>query len=244
MNAGRAVVAEFVGTALLLAAIIGSGIMADRLCGGNVGLALLANTIATGGALIALILTFGPVSGGHFNPAVTLADALCGGVAWPLVGPYIVAQIAGAIAGAGLADGMFGLPLFFASHHQRSGGAMLVSEFVATFGLLAVIWGCVRSRPSATPFAVAAFIVGAYWFTPSTSFANPAVTIARSLTDTFAGIRPVDVPLFIVAQLLGALAATALFAYLSPISRAAAQTVVVAHPEVPRAQTSASVVAR
>lgn len=242
MNTGRAVVAEFVGTAFLLAAVVGSGIMASRLCGGNVGLALLANAIATGGALIALILTFGPVSGGHFNPAVTLADAWCGGVAWALVVPYIAAQVAGALIGTGLADGMFGLPLFFASHHQRSGGAMLVSEFVATFGLLAVIWGCVRSRPAATPFAVAAYIVGAYWFTPSTSFANPAVTIARSLTDTFAGIRPIDVPLFIVVQFLGALAATALFAYLLPISKAAAQAVVVAHPEVPRTQSTASAV--
>lgn len=240
MNARRAVIGEFVGTAFLLAAIIGSGIMADRLCGGNVGLALLANTIATGGALIALILTFGPVSGGHFNPAVTLADAWCGGVAWRLVIPYIAAQIAGALVGAGLADAMFGLPFFFASHHQRSGGAMLVSEFVATFGLLAVIWGCVRSRPAATPFAVAAYIVGAYWFTPSTSFANPAVTIARSLTDTFAGIRPADVPFFIVAQLLGALGATALFAYLSPKSQATARAVVVTHPEVPRTQSAAS----
>lgn len=239
MNAGRAVVAEFVGTAFLLAAVVGSGIMASRLCGGNVGLALLANALATGGALIALILAFGPVSGAHFNPAVTLADAWCGGVAWPLVTPYIIAQLAGALAGTGLADAMFGLPAFFASHHERSGGTMAVSEFVATFGLLAVIWGCVRSRPGATPFAVAAYIVGAYWFTPSTSFANPAVTIARSLTNTFAGIRPLDTPLFIVAQLAGAFAATALFAYLSPISRAAARSVVVAHPEVSPVQGAA-----
>jgi glycerol uptake facilitator-like aquaporin len=216
VSGGRAIVAEFIGTAFLLAAVVGSGIMADRLCGGNVGLALLANAVATGGTLIALILTFGPVSGGHFNPAVTVADAWCGGVAWPLVLPYAAAQLAGAIAGTGLANGMFGLPLFFASHHERSGGAMLVSEFVATFGLVAVILGCVRSRPVATPYAVAAYIVGAYWFTPSTSFANPAVTIARSLTDTFAGIRPSDAPPFVVAQLLGALAATALFAYLMP----------------------------
>ncbi len=235
MNAGRAIVAEFIGTAFLLAAVVGSGIMADRLCGGNVGLALLANAVATGGALIALILAFGPVSGGHFNPAVTLADAWCGGVRWPLVAPYIIAQIAGALAGTAVADGMFGLPLLFASHHQRSGDAMLVSEFVATFGLLAVIWGCARSRSTATPFAVAAYIVGAYWFTPSTSFANPAVTIARSLTDTFAGIRPVDTPLFIAAQLLGALAATVLFAYLAPISKSAADTVIVPHPEASRA---------
>lgn len=226
----RAVVAEFVGTAFLLLAIIGSGIMAQRLCGGNTGLALLANAVATGGALIALILAFGPISGAHLNPAVTIVDAWQGGLAWIMVAPYILAQVTGALAGAAFANGMFGLPLFFASHHERSGGAMVLSEFVATFGLLAVIWGCVRSKPAATPFAVAAYIVGAYWFTPSTSFANPAVTIARSLTDTFAGIRPVDAPLFIVAQVLGACAATALFAYLSPVSTSDARSVVVAHP--------------
>jgi glycerol uptake facilitator-like aquaporin len=234
----RAVVAEFVGTAFLLLAVVGSGIMAQRLCGGNVGLALFANAVATGGALIALILAFGPVSGGHFNPAVTLADAWQGGVSWRMAAPYIVAQVLGALVGTAFANGMFGLPLFFASHHDRSGGLLLVSEFVATFGLLAVIWGCVRSRPSATPFAVAAYIVGAYWFTPSTSFANPAVTIARSLTDTFAGIRPADTPLFIVAQFLGALSATALLAYLLPISKVVAQAVVIAHPEVSRAQST------
>ena len=205
--------------------------MAERLCGGNIGLALLANAIATGGALIALILAFGPVSGAHFNPAVTLVDAWQGGVGWSSVAPYVIAQVLGALVGTALADGMFGLPLFFASHHVRSGAPMLVSEFVATFGLLATIWGCVRSRPAATPYAVAAYIVAAYWFTPSTSFANPAVTIARSLTDTFAGIRPVDVPLFVIAQLLGAFAATGLFAYLSPITRVAARAVVVPHPE-------------
>lgn len=232
MNAGRAAVAEFIGTAFLLLAVVGSGIMAERLCAGNAGLALLANALATGGALIALILTFGPVSGAHLNPAVTLADAWCGGIAWRLVPAYVAAQVLGALAGTACADGMFGLPLFFASHHQRSGGAMLASEFVATFGLLAVIWGCVRARPASTPFAVAAYIVGAYWFTPSTSFANPAVTLARSLTDTFAGIRPADAPLFIVVQLLGAFAATALFAYLSPIADRTAKAVVVAHPDL------------
>jgi glycerol uptake facilitator-like aquaporin len=234
----RAVVAEFTGTAFLLLAVVGSGIMAQRLCGGNVGLALLANALATGGALVAVILAFGPVSGAHLNPVVTLADAWQGGLAWTMVAPYIIAQVAGALVGTAFADGMFGLPWWFASHHDRSGGALFVSEFVATFGLLAVIWGCVRSKPSATPFAVAAYIVGAYWFTPSTSFANPAVTIARSLTDSFAGIRPADVPLFIVAQLLGALAATALCAYLLPVSKALAQTVVAAHPEAPLAQST------
>lgn len=230
MTAARPVVAEFVGTALLLLAVVGSGIMAQRLCGNNIGLMLLANAIATGGALIALILAFGPISGAHFNPVVTLVDAWQGGVSWAHVGPYIVAQILGALAGTALANGMFGLPLFFPSHHVRSGAPLLVSEFVATFGLLATIWGCVRSRASTTPYAVAAYIVGAYWFTPSTSFANPAVTVARSLTDTFAGIRPLDVPLFIIAQLLGAFAATALFAYLLPISKANAEAIVIAHP--------------
>ena len=227
----RAIVAELVGTAMLLLAVVGSGIMAERLCGGNVGLALLANALATGGALVALILAFGPVSGAHFNPAVTLVDAWQGGIRWAAAVPYIAAQVIGALLGTALADGMFGLPLFFASHHSRAGAPLVVSEFVATFGLLATIWGCVRSRPAATPFAVAAYIVGAYWFTPSTSFANPAVTLARSLTDTFAGIRPADVPAFIAAQLVGAFAATALFAYLSPISKSSAQAVVVAHPE-------------
>jgi glycerol uptake facilitator-like aquaporin len=223
----RALVAEFIGTAFLLAAVVGSGIMAERLFGGNAGLALLANAIATGGALVALILAFGPVSGAHLNPAVTLADAWQGGLSSRAVPAYVGAQVAGAVAGTALADGMFGLPPFFPSHHVRAGAPMVLSEFVATFGLLAVIWGCVRSRPAATPFAVAAYIVGAYWFTPSTSFANPAVTIARSLTDTFAGIRPSDAPAFIAAQLAGAFAATAASAWLLPISKTAAEAVVV-----------------
>jgi glycerol uptake facilitator-like aquaporin len=228
----RPVVAEFIGTGLLLAAIVGSGIMAQRLCGGNAGLALLANALATGGALVALILAFGSVSGAHFNPAVTLVDAWQGGLAWTSVVPYVVAQIAGALCGTALANGMFGLPLFFASTHARSGALLVLSELVATFGLLAVIWGCVRGRSAATPYAVAAYIVGAYWFTPSTSFANPAVTIARSVTDTFAGIRPQDAPAFIAAQLVGALGATALFAWLAPVTGTAAQAVV-----MPRAAT-------
>jgi glycerol uptake facilitator-like aquaporin len=227
----QSVVAEFVGTAFLLLAVVGSGIMAERLCGGNTGLALLANAVATGGALVAIILAFGPVSGAHLNPAVTLADAWQGGLAWSAAPAYVVAQVGGALGGTALANGMFGLPLFFPSHHARAGAALSVSEFVATFGLLVVIWGCVRSRPAATPFAVAAYIVGAYWFTPSTSFANPAVTIARSLTDTFAGIRPADVAPFIAAQLAGAAAATALFAWLSPISKTAAAAVIVPHAE-------------
>ncbi len=187
--------------------------MAERLAGGNVAIALLANTIATGGALVALILAFGPISGAHFNPVVTLADAWQGGLSWRDVPVYVLAQVGGAIAGSASAHVMFGLPPLFASHHARAGGALLFSEFVATFGLLAVIWGCSRSRTGATPFAVAAYIIAAYWFTASTSFANPAVTIARSLSDTFAGIRPIDVAPFVTAQFLGGAAATALFVW-------------------------------
>jgi glycerol uptake facilitator-like aquaporin len=217
------VVAEAVGTALLLAAVVGSGIMGERLAGGNVGLALLANTVATGAALVALILTFGPISGAHFNPAVTLADAVQGGIAWRDVPPYLGAQVVGAFAGVAAAHVMFEAPLFFASRHVRAGGTQAFSEFVATFGLLAVIWGCARLRSAATvPFAVAAYITAAYWFTASTSFANPAVTLARSATDTFAGIRPADAPAFIAAQLVGAACATLLFRWLVPALPAAA----------------------
>ena len=215
---GRRLAAEAVGTALLLAAVVGSGIMGERLAGGNVAVALLANTLATGAALVALILTFGAISGAHFNPAVTLADASRGGLAWSEVPPYVAAQIAGTFAGVAAAHVMFEAPLFFASRHARSGAAQMFSEFVATFGLLAVIWGCSRVRPDAIPFAVAAYITAAYWFTASTSFANPAVTLARSATDTFAGIRPADAPAFIFAQLLGAGSATALFGWLTPRS--------------------------
>lgn len=208
--------AEAVGTALLLAAVVGSGIMGERLAGGNVALALLANTIATGAALVALILTFGSISGAHFNPVVTLADASQGGIAWRHVPAYICAQVAGAFVGVAVANVMFGEPVFFASHHARQGGAQLLSEFVATFGLLSVIWGCARRRSEATPFAVGAYITAAYWFTASTSFANPAVTLARTASDTFAGIRPADAPGFIAAQLAGAAAATLLFRWLVP----------------------------
>jgi glycerol uptake facilitator-like aquaporin len=223
----RRLVAEAVGTALLLAAVVGSGIMGERLAGGSVGLALLANTVATGGALVALILAFGPISGAHFNPAVTLADASQGGLPWSDVAAYVAAQVAGAFAGVAAAHAMFEAPLFSASRHVRAGGAQVFSEFVATFGLLAVIWGCARLRSAAVPFAVAAYITAAYWFTASTSFANPAVTLARSATDTFAGIRPADAPAFIVAQLLGAGAATALFRWLVPSLPEVAPTVVV-----------------
>jgi len=216
-----------VGTALLLATVIGSGVMGERLAGGNVAVALLANTLATGAALVALILTFGPISGGHFNPAVTLADAWQGGIGWRDVLPYTGAQVAGAFVGVAAAHVMFELPLYFASQHARAGSAQMFSEFVATFGLLAVIWGSVRSRPSMVPFAVAAYITAAYWFTASTSFANPAVTLARAASDTFAGIRPADAPGFIVAQLLGAAAATGLFRWLAPALPASAPDVVV-----------------
>lgn len=229
MNLVRRATAEAVGTFLLLVAVVGSGIMAERLAGGNVAIALLANAIATGGALVAIIFAFGPVSGAHLNPAVTIVDAWQRGVAWRDVPVYIVAQLVGAVVGVVIANTMFALPPIFVSHHVREGGSQWLGELVATFGLVAVIWGCARSRPGSTPFAVAAYIVGAYWFTSSTSFANPAVTIARSLSDTFAGIRPTDVAPFIGAQLAGAAAATALFAWLAPPSVRAAQAVLVPH---------------
>jgi len=212
----KRLVAEAVGTTLLLAAVVGSGIMGERLAVGNVAIALLANTIATGAALVALILAFAPISGAHFNPVVTLSDAWQKGIAWGESPLYIAAQVAGAFAGVACANIMFGLPLFFASHHARAGSAQLFSESIATFGLLAVIGGCTRTRLAAVPFAVASYITAAYWFTASTSFANPAVTLARSMSDTFTGIRPIDVPGFIGAQLLGAFAATALFRWLTP----------------------------
>ena len=227
----RRVTAEAVGTAMLLAAVVGSGIMGERLSGGSVAVALLANTIATGAALVALILTFGPISGAHFNPAVTLADASQGGIAWREVPAYIAAQITGAFAGVAAADVMFELPVFFASHHERHGRAQLFSEFVATFGLLAVILGCARLRSQAVPFAVAAYITAAYWFTASTSFANPAVTLARSASDTFTGIRPGDVPGFLVAQLAGGLAATLLFRWLAPSLPKDAEKILMPHGE-------------
>jgi glycerol uptake facilitator-like aquaporin len=212
----RRIAAETLGTAFLLAIVIGSGIMGERLAGGNVAIALLGNTLATGAGLVVLILTFGPISGAHFNPAVTIADATQGGLPWRDVPVYIVGQTVGAFTGVAAAHFMFGEPLFFASTHVRAGLPQLVSEFIATFGLLATIWGTVRSRPAVVPFAVGAYITAAYWFTSSTSFANPAVTLARSASNTFAGIRPLDAPGFIVAQLLGAGAATMLFAWLVP----------------------------
>jgi glycerol uptake facilitator-like aquaporin len=211
----RRLAAECLGTAMLLAAVVGSGIMAERLAGGNLALALLANTLATGAALFALILIFAPLSGAYLNPAVTVCEAWVKSISWRDAAFYIPAQIAGAIIGVAAANLMFGLPVLFASNRVRTGWAQWLSEALATFGLLAVIRGCSRLRSAfATPAAVAAYITAAYWFTSSTSFANPAVTIARSLSDTFAGIRPVDIPGFIAAQFLGAAAATALFKWL------------------------------
>jgi glycerol uptake facilitator-like aquaporin len=226
VDLSRRAVAEGLGTALLLATVIGSGIMGENLAGGNVAIALLANTLATGAALVALILTFGPISGAHFNPVVTLADASQGGISWRDVPVYIGAQLVGAFVGVAVAHVMFGQPLFFASHHERTGIAQWVSEFVATFGLLSTIWGCVRSRPGMVPFAVGAYITAAYWFTSSTSFANPAVTLARAASDTFAGIRPVDVPGFLIAQVAGAAAATGVFRWLMPALPKAAPRIV------------------
>jgi glycerol uptake facilitator-like aquaporin len=210
----RRAVAELLGTAFLLSAIIGSGIMAERLAGGNIAIALLANTIATGAALVALILAFGPISGAHFNPVVTLGLLLRAEMTWLESVVYLSAQIGGAFLGVAVAHAMFGYSLFFASVHARSGAPQLLSEFVATFGLLTVIWNCARSRSTAVPYAVGAYITAAYWFTASTSFANPAVTLARAASDTFAGIRPVDVPGFIAAQLAGSVAATFLYCWL------------------------------
>jgi glycerol uptake facilitator-like aquaporin len=219
MTLARRIVAEGLGTAMLLAVVVGSGIMGERLAGGNVAIALLANAIATGAGLVALILMFGAVSGAHFNPVVTLSEAWQKNMPLAHVAPYLAAQIIGAFAGVAAAHAMFELPLLFASEHVRTGPAQWWSEFVATFGLLAVIIGCSRSRPTVTPFAVAAYITAAYWFTSSTSFANPAVTLARSASNTFAGIRPADAPGFISAQLLGAAAATLLFCWLYPAAK-------------------------
>lgn len=208
-------VGEGLGTGLLVAAVVGSGIMGERLAGGNTAIALLANTIATGAALAALILAFGPISGAHLNPVVSLAMALRGRMPWPEAPFYLAAQFSGGLLGTILAHLMFGHAWYSVSVHQRSGLSQLLSEFVATFGLLCVIWGGVKVRSAlAMPVAVSSYIVAAYWFTASTSFANPAVTVARGITDTFSGIRPVDVPGFMVAQSGGALAATFLFAWL------------------------------
>ena len=233
----RRVAAETLGTAFLLAAVVGSGIMAAKLAGGNGALALLGNTLPTGAILVVLILIFGPVSGAHFNPAVTLADAAMGGLAWRHVLPYLAAQVVGAFSGVALAHAMFSEAIFSASQHVRSGPAQLLSEFVATFGLLSVIWGVSRRHGHYTPFAVGAYITAAYWFTASTSFANPAVTLARAASDTFAGIRPADAPGFIVAQLVGAAASTALFRWLVPSLPQTAGRIVDAETDSERARS-------
>jgi len=231
ISMSRRLTAEFLGTAFLVAAVVGSGVMGDRLTNGNIALALLANTVATGAALVALILTFRPISGAHFNPAVTLGEAIEGDLSWRHTAQYVLAQIAGGITGTVAANLMFDLPAFSISQRIRGGPAQFLSEFIATFGLLSVIWGCSRIRSNVVPLAVGAYITAAYWFTASTSFANPAVTIARSFSNTFAGIRPADVSLFIFAQLAGAVGATFLFRWLVPGLKKSSSGVVVPHGE-------------
>jgi glycerol uptake facilitator-like aquaporin len=215
----RRTVAEGLGTALLVATVVGSGIMAERLAGGNVALALLANTLATGAGLIAILLALGPVSGAHLNPAVTLVDAWQGALGWRDVPAYVSAQLAGGLVGTGLAHAMFEAPLVQVSTRVRAGSGQLISEAIAAFGLLVVIGGVSRTRTAAVPFAVAAYVAAAYWFTASTSFANPAVTLARSFTDSFAGIRPADAPGFAIAQIVGAFAGAGLARWLAPHPR-------------------------
>ncbi|USQ97107.1 MIP/aquaporin family protein [Caulobacter sp. RL271] len=210
----RRLVAEGLGAALLLAVVIGSGIMGERLAGGNVAIALLGNTLATGAALVVLVGVFGPISGAHLNPAVTLVAALRRDLPWRLALAYPIAQVVGAVLGVWIAHAMFGEPILQVSTKLRNGGALAFSEVVATFGLVATILGTVRFRPEATPMAVGLYITAAYWFTASTSFANPAVTIARSLSDTFAGIAPSSTPAFILAQIVGALLAAGVFGWL------------------------------
>ena len=212
----KRVVAEALGTFFLLAAVVGSGIMAERLANGSTALALLANTAATGAALIALIISFAPVSGAHFNPVVTLSFAFRRVLLWREVPFYLVAQVVGGIGGVMAANLMFGLPVVFASHHSRTGTGQLFSEFIATLGLVSVIVAASRSTISVVAVAVGTYISAAYWFTASTSFANPAVTVARSMSDTFAGIRPADVFGFVLAQLAGSVAAMVLFRWLIP----------------------------
>jgi glycerol uptake facilitator-like aquaporin len=212
----RRVFSEALGTAFLLAAVVGSGIMAQRLAGGNVALALLCNTLATGAMLAVLILIFASTSGAHFNPAVSLAFALRGEIAWTIAGVYVVAQVIGAIVGVWLAHLMFDLPLWQVATTIRTGPGQWLAEFIAAFGLLVTIFGCLRRAPGAVAYAVGLYITAAYWFTASTSFANPAVTIARSLSDTFAGIAPAGVLAFIAAQLLGSVAAVVLARWLWP----------------------------
>ncbi len=207
----RRLVAEGLGTMFLVAAVVGSGIMGEQLAGGNAAIALLTNTLSTGAALIVLILIFGTISGAHFNPVVSLSFALQKKLPWKEFSAYVAIQIAGGIAGTALAHFMFDMPLLMESTHIRTGTGIWAGEVVASFGLLATIIGCLRARLEAVPYAVGLFIMSGYWFTSSTSFANPAVTIARAFTDTFSGIRPEDVGTFIAAQLIGAILATGLF---------------------------------
>jgi glycerol uptake facilitator-like aquaporin len=210
----RRLAGEALGTALLLAIVIGSGIMGERLAGGNVAIALLGNTLATGAGLVVLITIFGPLSGAHFNPAVTLVFALRREIGWGLAGAYVLAQVSGGVLGVWVAHAMFAEPIWQVSSKLRDGPAQAFAEFVATFSLIAAILGAIRFRPDATPMIVGLYITSAYWFTASTSFANPAVTIARSVSNTFAGIAPTSAPMFIIAQLAGAMAASLLFGWL------------------------------
>ncbi|QAU43087.1 aquaporin family protein [Bradyrhizobium guangdongense] len=214
----RSLVAEALGTVFLLIAIVGSGILGERLAAGNVALALLANALATGAALYALIVWLAPLSGAHLNPLVTLVMAIRGDIALRSAGFYVLTQLAGAVAGVAIADAMFDMPLYAFSSHLRSGPSQWLSEFLITFGLIGMVWTCSRLRPSALAGVVAAYIGGGFWFT-ATDFANPAVALARALTDTFSGIRPMDVPGFLAAELLGALTAVLLFRWLVPNTR-------------------------
>ena len=233
----RRLAAEALGTALLLATVVGSGIMGETLANGNVAIALLGNTIATGAILVVLILIFGPISGAHFNPAVTFSFVLQGSIERPIALAYIAVQIVGGLLGVLAAHAMFEQPWLAASVNERSGASQLFSEVVATFGLVATILGCLKARPEAVPYAVGLFITAGYWFTSSTSFANPAVTIARSLTDSFSGIRPIDAPGFVAAQFVGALVATLLFRWLQAERPAASLTPqAAANAKAPRAQ--------
>ncbi len=218
-STSRRITAEALGTALLLATVVGSGIMGQRLAGGNVALALLGNTLPTGAILIVLILIFGPVSGAHFNPVVSLAFALRGETTWRMFTGYAAAQLAGAVIGVWLAHLMFDLPVWQFSTTVRSGAGQWLAEAIAAFGLLLTIFGCIANARGAIAYAVGLYIIAAYWFTASTSFANPAVTLARSLSDTFAGIAPSGVLAFVIAQTIGALIATALARWLWPSTR-------------------------
>jgi glycerol uptake facilitator-like aquaporin len=219
LDLGRRLAAEAIGTAFLLATVVGSGIMGETLAGGNVAIALLGNTIPTGAILVVLILMLGPISGAHFNPAVTVSFLVQGKISTGDAVAYIAVQVAAAILGAWSAHLMFEEPVFMVSEKVRTGGGQWVAEIIATFGLVATILACVRHRAEAVPYAVGLYITAAYWFTASTSFANPAVTVARTLTNTFSGIRPADAPLFILCQFVGALLATFVFVWLLGLRR-------------------------